>query len=250
MFSDSTHPDDSSESSPVQWRPLSKVERRVAGVLIEKAKTTPANYPLTLNAVVTACNQKSNRDPIMQLDEETALSALESLAAAGAVGIVQGAGRVEKYRHYLYEWLGVTKVELSVIAELLLRGPQTLGELRSRVSRMDKIASLEEMGQIVDGLIDKGLVRYLRSTGRAKLVTDLLYSEEDMKRLEAKYSADTTVSAGVERPSPPASVKDSRLSELEERIACQSRQIESLQADVEFLFRELGLQRPEHDSAG
>ncbi|RMF97787.1 MAG: DUF480 domain-containing protein [Planctomycetota bacterium] len=248
MHSESARPEDNTQSSPVRWRPLSKVERRVAGVLIEKAKTTPSNYPLTLNAVVTACNQKSNRDPVMHLDEETALAALESLAADGAVGIVQGAGRVEKYRHYFYDWLGVTKVELSVIAELLLRGPQTLGELRSRVSRMDKIADLGEMEQLVEGLIGKGLVRYLRSTGRAKIVADLLYSTEELERLEAKYGADSAVSRSEDSGVRPPSTQASVVGQLQERIEAQAREIESLKADVAYLFRELGLKRPEHEA--
>ena len=110
-----------------QWQPLASVDRRVAGVLAEKAKTTPDIYPLSLNAVCTGCNQKSNRSPVMQLEPDAVEESLDRLREMGAVGIVQGYGRVSKYRHYLYDWLGVDKLEMAVITELLLRGDQTVG---------------------------------------------------------------------------------------------------------------------------
>ena len=114
--------DNTPQEDAPRWQPLEKVERRVVGVLVEKAKTTPDNYPLSLNALVNGCNQKSNRAPQMQLDEEQVSEAIDRLRTIGAVSIIQGDGRVEKYRHLLYEWLGVDKVELAVMAELLLRG--------------------------------------------------------------------------------------------------------------------------------
>ena len=117
-----------------RWHSLAAIERRVLGVLIEKAKTTPENYPLSLNSVKAGCNQKNNRAPLMQLEEEQVEEALESLRKAGAVLQIQGGGRVDKYRHLAYEWLGVEKVELAVMAELLLRGTQTVGELRGRAA--------------------------------------------------------------------------------------------------------------------
>src|SRR4029077_14108189 len=120
-----------------RWRALERNERRVAGVLAEKAKTTPDNYPLTLNSLINGCNQKSNRFPQMQLDESQVSDALDGLRRAGAIALVQGDSRVEKYRHLLYDWLGVDKAELAVMTELLLRGAQTLGELRSRAARME-----------------------------------------------------------------------------------------------------------------
>src|ERR1700730_16570601 len=104
---------------PPQWKPIAALDRRVAGVLVEKAKTTPEQYPLTLNGLVSGCNQKNNRDPQMQLVAADVEEALDRLRAVGAVAEVQGSGRVLKYRHLLYEWLGVEKVELSVMAELL-----------------------------------------------------------------------------------------------------------------------------------
>jgi uncharacterized protein YceH (UPF0502 family) len=111
---------------------LDKIARRVVGVLVEKAKTTPDNYPLSLNSLVNGCNQKSNRAPQMQLDEQQVAEAIDRLRQVGAVLVIQGDGRVEKFRHLLYEWLGVDKAELAVMAELLLRGEQTLGDLRGQ----------------------------------------------------------------------------------------------------------------------
>ncbi len=105
-----------------RWRPLEKIDRRVAGVLVEKAKTTPEQYPLTVNSLVNGCNQKNNRDPQMQLEEADVMESLDRLKSTGAVAEVQGSGRVPKFRHLLYEWLGVDKVELAVMGELLLRG--------------------------------------------------------------------------------------------------------------------------------
>src|ERR1700730_8776997 len=113
-----------------RWRPLSAIDRRVLGVLAEKAKTTPDGYPMSINSLRSGCNQKSNRHPLMELELEDVEESLTRLRAAGAVAEVQGSGRVLRYRHYMYEWLGVEKVELGVMTELLLRGAQTEGELR------------------------------------------------------------------------------------------------------------------------
>src|ERR1700676_3813314 len=125
-----------SPALPPQWKPLSALDRRVIGVLVEKAKTTPEQYPLTLNSLVTGCNQKNNRDPQMNVQVEDVEEAIERLRAFGALVEVQGSGRVPKYRHMMYDWLGVNKVELGVMTELLLRGAQTEGELRGRAARM------------------------------------------------------------------------------------------------------------------
>ena len=132
------------------WQPLGAMDRRVLGVLAEKAKTTPDGYPMSLNAICTGCNQKSNRDPVMQLEPDDVQESLDRLRQLGAVGMVEGYGRVTKYRHYLYEWLGVEKIELSVMTELLLRGAQTEGELRGRASRMDAIPDLAGLRALLD----------------------------------------------------------------------------------------------------
>jgi uncharacterized protein len=173
---------------PPRWQPISSIDRRVLGVLAEKAKTTPDIYPMSLNAICTGCNQKSNRDPVMQLEPPDVEESLDRLRGLGAVGIIEGYGRVAKYRHYLYEWLGVEKVELSVMAELLLRGDQTVGELRGRASRMDQIADLAALKVILETLMSKGLVIYLTPEGRGQVVSHALYKPREVEALKLKYS--------------------------------------------------------------
>ena len=174
-----------------RWQPLSAIDRRVIGVLAEKAKTTPDGYPMSLNAICTGCNQKSNRDPLMQLEPDTVEESLERLREMGAVGMVEGFGRVTKFRHYLYEWLGVENAvgaELAVMTELLLRGDQTEGELRGRASRMDNIADLSALRTILSSLTAKGLVVSLTPEGRGHVVTHNLYKPRELENLRAKYA--------------------------------------------------------------
>src|SRR3984893_6107575 len=174
---------------PPQWKPIAALDRRVAGVLVEKAKTTPEQYPLTLNGLVNGCNQKNNRDPQMQVVPEDVEEALERLRAAGAVLEVQGSGRVPKYRHMMYEWLGVSKVELGVMAELLLRGAQTEGELRGRAARMDPIADLAALRPILESLKAKGLIVSLSHEGRGHVLTHALYLPEELESLRAQFGS-------------------------------------------------------------
>ena len=94
-------------AAPPRWKPLGRIDRRVAGVLVEKAKTTPEQYPMTVNGLVNGCNQKNNRDPQMQLEESDIMESLDRLKSVGAAIEIQGGGRVPKFRHLLYEWLGV-----------------------------------------------------------------------------------------------------------------------------------------------
>ena len=141
------------------WRPLNSSQRRVLGVLMEKAKTTPDAYPMTLKAITTGCNQKSNRDPQMDLDVDRVEEALEELREMKAVAEIQGDGRVPKYRHFAYEWFGVDKVEMAIMAELLLRGEQTVGELRGRAARMEPISGVDALMPILKGLIDPQVSR-------------------------------------------------------------------------------------------
>jgi uncharacterized protein YceH (UPF0502 family) len=170
-----------------QWRPLSAVDRRVLGVLVEKAKTTPTAYPMTLNAICVGANQKSNRDPEMNLQPERAQDALDRLRQLGAVGEVQGEGRVAKFRHYGYKWLGVDKVEMAVMTELLLRGAQTVGELRGRAARMEPIADLAALRPILHSLIEKKLVVSLTPEGRGQVVSHTLYEKSELDRLRGQY---------------------------------------------------------------
>ncbi len=135
---------------------LTADEARVIGVLIEKGQTTPDQYPLTINAVVNGANQKNNRDPVTNIDDGAALSALIGLRNKGLVVQQDAPGqRAPRFRHSFKEGLGVNTPEMVVLAELLLRGPQTLGELRGRASRMHPIESLEMSKNIVQQLMDK-----------------------------------------------------------------------------------------------
>lgn len=174
--------------STARWTALSSIQRRVAGVLIEKSKTTPDIYPMTLNSIKTASNQKSNRSPQMDLREDQVEQALYELRQLGAVIEVHSGGRVPKFKHQLYDWFGVEKVELAVLAELLLRGEQTLGDLRGRASRMDRIADVQELKPIVASLVNQGLVIELTPPGRGQMVTHGVYKLEEMDRLRSQFS--------------------------------------------------------------
>jgi uncharacterized protein YceH (UPF0502 family) len=176
------------EENQRQWQPMNSRQRRVFGVLIEKAKTTPDAYPMTLNAIVTGCNQKSNREPLMNLSPEEVEQILDELRGMSAVTEVQGSGRVAKYRHHAYEWLGVDKFEISVMTELLLRGEQTLGDLRARAARMEPIADQAALKQIVDGLLKKQLMIELTPPGRGQIVSHNLYKEREITELRAQYA--------------------------------------------------------------
>lgn len=180
---------DSAPTTAAAWTPLTPTERRVAGVLVEKAKTTPDVYPLSLNAIRVGCNQKNNRDPLTQYEDDDVQRALDALREKRAVMEVQGGARVPKYRHLLYEWLGVDKIEISVMAELLLRGPQTEGELRARASRMDPIADLTALRAVLERLKARGLVISLTSEGRGHVVTHGLYRPPELQRLREEYAA-------------------------------------------------------------
>jgi uncharacterized protein YceH (UPF0502 family) len=179
-----------SSDAPRPWAAaggLNLRQRRVFGVLVEKAKTTPDAYPMTINGLVAGCNQKSNREPQMNLTQEDVEQVLGELRAMGAVTEVQGSGRVAKYRHHAYEWLGVEKTELAVMTELLLRGEQTLGELRGRAARMEPIADLGALKPVVDSLIQRGLMLALTSPGRGQVVSHNLYKERELAEIKARF---------------------------------------------------------------
>jgi uncharacterized protein YceH (UPF0502 family) len=170
-----------------RWRTLDRTERRVLGVMVEKAKTTPDNYPLSLNSLTNGCNQKSNRFPQMQLEDSDVEDALERLRKMGAAAEIQGDGRVDKYRHLAYEWLGVDKKELAVMAELLLRGAQSIGELRARAARMEPIPGISELRPLVESLRKKKLIILLTPPGRGCILTHALYQDQEMAKVRAEH---------------------------------------------------------------
>jgi hypothetical protein len=184
----STDTNETLSAAPHRWQPLSLRQRRVFGVLVEKAKTTPDAYPMTINGLVAGCNQKSNREPQLSLSPEEVEQVLEELRGMGAVTEVQGSGRVAKYRHHAYEWLGVEKTELAVMTELLLRGEQTLGELRGRAARMEPIADMAALKPVVDSLVAKGLMIELTSPGRGQIISHGLYKERELNELKTRFA--------------------------------------------------------------
>ncbi|HEY4760760.1 MAG TPA: DUF480 domain-containing protein [Thermoguttaceae bacterium] len=232
------------------WQPLSAVDRRVVGVLAEKAKTTPDAYPMSLNAICMGCNQKSNRHPVMQLEPADVQESLDRLRDLGAVGIIEGYGRVAKYRHYLYEWLGVEKIELSVMTELLLRGDQTVGELRGRASRMDLIADLAALKTILDTLKSRGLVISLTPEGRGHVVSHALYKPRELEELKAKYAGGVPAVAYREEHAdhlhvPPPIARATQPS-IEPKIHTESsNQISTLLRDMENIRMEIAQLRTE-----
>jgi uncharacterized protein len=200
MSTDATTP---APAAPRRWQPLSLRQRRVLGVLIEKAKTTPDAYPMTINGIVAGCNQKNNREPVMNLSADDVEQVLEELRGMGAVTEVQGSGRVAKYRHHGYEWLGVEKTELAVMTELLLRGEQTLGELRGRAARMEPIADLTALKPVVDSLVQKGLMVELTPPGRGQVVSHALYKERELAELKTRLAGHVPARGAADDESPP-----------------------------------------------
>jgi len=184
----STESSSESQEATPRWQAVGPIDRRVLGVLVEKAKTTPSAYPMSANAICTGANQKNNRFPLMQLEPDDVEESLERLRHLGAVGMIEGLGRVQKFRHYLYDWLGVDKVELAVMAELLLRGAQTEGELRGRAARMEPIADLGALRPLVQSLKEKQLIVPLTPEGRGHVLTHNLYLERELENLRRQFA--------------------------------------------------------------
>ena len=166
---------------------------------MEKARTTPDVYPLSLNGLVSGCNQKSNRHPTMELTPEQVEDELEKMRAAGVVAEVQGGSRVAKYRHFGYDYMHVKGAEAAVMTELLLRGEQTVGELRTRASRFEPIADLPTLQGILESLIERGLVVPLTPSGRGQLITHNLYLPEELSRLKQLTGSAAATSASPTR---------------------------------------------------
>jgi len=158
---------------------LDAVEVRVLGCLLEKQRTTPDAYPLSLNALRLACNQSTSRDPVVEYDEPTIRKALDELARRGWTRLASGAGsRTAKYRQLFDEAVGLDAAQVAVLAVLMLRGPQTLGELKQRTERLHYFASLDDVARTLDGLAERELAerqprrpgarddRYLHLLGR------------------------------------------------------------------------------------
>ena len=202
---------------------MSEIETRVLGSLVEKELTTPEYYPLSLNALVNACNQKSNRDPAMNLDEDAVREALRTLDKKGLAGPADNmVSRVSKYEHRLQEAYNFTRHETAILAELLLRGPQTPGELRSHAERMHKF---DDLGIVLTTL--KKLME--REPPLAKVLPRQAGTKE--ARYAHLLSGDVEV-AQPEAPSPVAAASSAgggdRISRLEDQVAKLQEEIVEL----------------------
>jgi uncharacterized protein len=179
------------------------VEIRVLGCLIEKQRTTPDAYPLSLNSLRLACNQATNRDPVVEYDERQIKAALERMSDRGWTRLASGASsRALKYRHLLDEALSLSGAEISLLAVLMLRGPQTLGELKTRTERLHGFDSLEAVRQTLDGLAERELVTRLprRAGQKEDRYAQLLGTEPaTAAKAEVEAVADMSDTTGGDR---------------------------------------------------
>jgi uncharacterized protein len=202
---------------------LTQVEVRVLGSLIEKDITTPDYYPLSLNALVNACNQKNNRDPIMALDEDSVRQALGSLQEKRLAGPAGGAdSRVTKYEHRLQEVFNFDRREIAVVCVLLLRGPQTPGELRGRSERMYRFETLDDVQSTIQRLHDRqpSLVRVLPRQPGTK--------ESRYVHLFAEDTWPTEANPAYSVPEPRAASDSTRLAALEAEVSVLKQEIVEL----------------------
>lgn len=235
------------------WPVLDVQERRVLGVLVEKAKTTPDTYPLSVNAVVTGCNQKSNRDPILNLSDEEVEDTLVRCQKKGLTTKITG-GRVIRWRHNLYDVWHVDKVDLAVLSELLLRGPQTEGELRGRASRMEPLDDLDALRNVLRPLVERNLIVYLTAEERrGAVLTHGFHDPRELERLRVGISAEplppvapstlrlavpeTAASRDVER----LTAVEAGLNAARGEIATLKQNITGLQEELRQLKQALGL---------
>ena len=197
-------------------------ELRVLGCLIEKQRTTPEAYPLSVNALRLACNQSTNRHPVVDYDDRTVLDALEQLGRRRWTRLASGAGsRARKYRQLLDRELPATEPELAVLCVLMLRGPQTPGELKQRTDRMHPFADLTAVEDTLLGLIDRKLVRPLdRRPGQKE------------QRYQQLLGGEGDAPDQAEPDAPPAPAGDDRLGLLEAEVAALRRELDALKADL------------------
>ena len=210
------------------------VEIRVVGCLIEKQRTTPDAYPLSLNALRLACNQSTNRDPVVSYDEATVVEALRRLALRGWTRLASGAGsRARKYRHLLPEALGVDDAELALLAVLMLRGPQTPGELKGRSERLHHFEGLPAVQETLERLVERELaVRHPRRPGQKEDRYEQLLGgevEDDVQPPAEVTEVEETPAPGETSTAPP----DDRLDRIE-------RELEALRAELAKLREALG----------
>jgi uncharacterized protein len=221
---------------------LTSPEQRVLGCLIEKRWTTPDQYPLSLNGLRLACNQSTNRDPVTNYDEATVREAAQRLSLYGLARLASGHGsRATKYRHLAEEALGLGREELAILAVLLLRGPQTPGELKARAERMAPLASLADVERILGILTEREYVRRLgrRPGQKEDRFEQLLGGGADRDGAGAQVYTEPAAPVPVAMPAPvQAPAPADANGELAERVAALEAEVATLRAELDEL-REL-----------
>lgn len=208
---------------------LTDIEVRVLGSLVEKQVTTPEYYPLTLNSLTLACNQKNNRNPVTSYSEEAVAAALESLREKNLTYVFYGStSRVPKYKHVMMEVLHLSDADLAVLCVLMLRGSQTVGEIRGNGARLHEFASLEEVDATINSLIsrepDRLVIRLPRQPGQKEVrFAHLLSGEPDV---EAAAAAEASPVARRKSES-------ERVEKLEQDVVTLTGQVEQLQQQFE-----------------
>jgi uncharacterized protein len=219
---------------------LDPVEVRILGCLIEKQRTTPDAYPLSLNALRLACNQTTNREPVVQYDETTIREALHRLSQRRYSRLASGhTSRAYKFRHLLDEALGLDEEELAVLAVLLLRGAQTPGELKQRTERMQGFAELASVQDALDRLVERDLVlRLARRPGKK----EERYLHRLSEEAEGAPAVETAHEPLVAAPPRPAAARrdDGRVDRLEAELGELRGELAALRAQLEELRTELG----------
>jgi uncharacterized protein YceH (UPF0502 family) len=210
------------------------VEIRVLGCLVEKQRTTPDAYPLSLNALRLACNQSTNRDPVVSYEEQAVVEGLRRLALRGWTRLASGAGsRARKYRHLFDEAFGLDEAEISLLAVLMLRGPQTPGELKQRCERLHSFESLGAVQEVLERLVERGLAeRHERRPGQKEdRYEQLLGGREQPAATSAAGGGDSAEGPVTDGPPEPPPAED-RLTRLEREVAELRAELAALRADL------------------
>lgn len=228
-------------------RKLDAIEARVLGVLIEKELTTPDQYPMTLNGVTLGCNQKSNRDPVLELMESEVNAALGKMIVKGYVGSVHPMGsRVEKFRHNAGAVLNVGVPQVAILAELLMRGPQQPGELRARVSRMTKVDTLADLMELLKPLLERGLAVRLppspgsRAENYAQTLSPSAHPVDTQPAASVRGFGHATAAIAHSAQAAPPAPSSFDATPLEKRIADLEHEVRMLRRQLDALAWKLG----------
>jgi hypothetical protein len=217
------------------------VENRVVGCLVEKQRTTPDAYPLSLNSLRLACNQSTNREPVVDYDEQAVVEALRRLALRGWTRLASGAGsRARKYRHLLDEAFGLDDAEVSLLAVLMLRGPQTPGELKQRAGRLHDFASLAAVQETLDRLVERELVaRHGRRPGQKEDRYEQLLGGAAAKEPTSAVSPPGSSERVDDEPHPSVLAEPEPMP-AEDRLTRLEREVSELRSELAALRADLG----------